>query len=91
MADTNDAGIAVILSKLENMENNFSRRFDRIEERQKENESQINTMRVEGGKHEEKINSLQANCAGLTQRVNAWNGMNSLGVIAAGIIALFSK
>lgn len=91
MADTNDAGIAVILSKLENMEKNFSMRFDRIEERQKENESQINTMRVEGGKHEEKINALQANCAGLTQRVNAWNGMNSLGVIAAGIIALFSK
>ena len=91
MADTNDAGIAVILSELKNMERNFSTRFDRIEERQKENESQINTMRVEGGKHEEKISSLQANCAGLTQRVNAWNGMNSLGVLAAGIIALFAK
>ena len=86
-----DVTNALILSKLEHIEINFTDRFNRIESRQKEYEEKIDKTRLEGATHEEKINALQANCAGLTQRVNAWNGMNSLGVLAAGIIALFSK
>ena len=86
-----DVTNALILSKLEHIEINFTDRFNRIEIRQKEYEEKIDKTRLEGATHEEKISSLQANCAGLTQRVNAWNGMNSLGVLAAGIIALFAK
>lgn len=99
MADSNGANgngeqrvtNALILKEIEHMKCDIGRRLDNIEKSIEAHNLEIQKVKLDTAAREERLKGVEADCIVLTNRVNAWNGMNSLGVIAAGIMALFVK
>jgi len=82
---------AVILHKLESMDKEWRNRFDDLDRRLSNTENRLDEVRLNAAPCGGRFNKLETEVDKLNSRVNAWNGLNSLGVMIAGLLGIFSK
>jgi len=82
---------ALIMQKLETIEKQQGAGFDMLDARLSETEKKLDQVRLNAAPCGGRFNKLETEVDKLNSRVNAWNGLNSLGVMIAGLLGIFSK